>query len=104
MRPALKPHNERLARLAITDLEKAFRGEPSSYTRLELPEPATVQEVKAARKAVHSTQRQFAQTLGVSLETVKAWEAGKRTPEGVATKVLRLLKAEPKLALKLAKI
>jgi putative transcriptional regulator len=98
MKIVLGPHNERLARLAIKDLEKSLRGERSSYVRIDLPEPATIKEVKAARKAVASTQRQFAELVGVSLETVKSWEAGKRTPEGIASKVMRILIKKPKIA------
>ena len=86
----------------MDDLEKSLRGEASSYTRVELPVPASVKEIKAARRSVHSTQREFASILGVSLETVKAWEAGRRVPEGVATKVLRLLLKRPKIASELA--
>lgn len=100
----LGPHSDKLFKQAIDDLPKALRGEPSSYTRIELPDPASIVEAKAARKAVHSTQRQFARILGVSLETVKAWESGRRSPEGVATKVLRLLRRKPSLAVELAKI
>ena len=102
MKLVLRPENPRLAKLAIRDLEKSLRGEKSSYTRIILPTPATTKEVKAARKAVASTQRDFADVMGVSVETVKAWEAGKRTPEGAATKLLRLLLKRPKIALELA--
>jgi putative transcriptional regulator len=97
MKSVLKPANKRLERLVLKDLDASLRGEPSSYTRLDLPKPASITEVKAARRLVHRTQRQFAQALGVSLETVKAWESGKRVPEGVATKVIRLLKKRPSL-------
>ena len=102
MKMILGPHNEKLERLALRDLEKSLRGEKSSYTRIDLPLPATKKEVKAARKAVDSTQREFALILGVSLETIKAWEAGKRTPEGIASKVLRLLIKKPQRAVELA--
>lgn len=92
------------ARAAVLDLKNFLEGKPSSYTRVELPIPVAPQEVRAARKAVHSTQKQFAQVVGVSLETVKAWEAGKRVPEGAATKIMRLLLRKPQIALDLAKI
>ena len=102
MKNVLGTYNDRLAKLAIRDVEKSLRGEKSSYTRVVLPQPATAKEVKAARKAVASTQRGFADVMGVSLETIKAWEAGKRIPEGAATKLLRLLLKRPKIALELA--
>ena len=55
MKINLGPHDERLYKLAIRDLEKSLRGEKSSYTRVDLPVPATTKEVKAARKAVFAT-------------------------------------------------
>jgi putative transcriptional regulator len=104
MKTMLGPINKKLDRLAMRDLEKSLRGEKSSYTRIDLPMPATTKEVKAARKAVASTQRQFADLVGVSLETVKAWEAGKRSPEGVASKVMRILIRKPKMAQEFAAV
>jgi DNA-binding transcriptional regulator YiaG len=60
--------------------------------------PAKPDEVKAARKALHVTQQDFANVIGVSLPTVKAWERGARQPDGVASKLIRLLRKQTKFA------
>jgi len=92
------------AMLAIKDVDKALAGLPSSYTRVELPVPASKAEVRKARKTLHATQRNFAVTLGVSVQTVKSWESGDRTPEGPATKLIRWLTKHPRQAAQFAKV
>src|SRR5690242_19545142 len=61
------------------------------------PKPATAQEVKSVRKALHLTQVTFAQVVGESTNAVEHWEQGIRTPRGAAAKLIRLLKSHPKL-------
>jgi putative transcriptional regulator len=90
--------------LALRDIDKALAGKPSSYARIELPVPATKEEIKQARLAMHATQRDFAMTVGVSVQTVKSWESGDRSPEGPATKIIRMLRQRPAVASMLAKI
>ena len=90
--------------LALTDVDNALKGLPSSYTRVDLPVPASKQEVRKARKALHVTQRDFAITMGVSVQTVKSWESGDRSPEGPATKLIRWLVKHPSQAGQFAKI
>ena len=102
MKTKLRPHNEKLYERALRDLDKSLEGKPSSYLRVTLPTPATKTEVKEARRAIDSTQREFAEVVGVSLETVKAWEAGKRVPEGPATKIIRILRRNRKFVSALA--
>ena len=60
--------------------------------------PAKPAEVKAARKALHVTQLVFANIVGVSLPTIKAWERGARQPDGVASRLIRLIKRDAKFA------
>lgn len=60
--------------------------------------PVKPVEVKAVRKALHVTQLDFANVVGVSLPTVKAWERGARKPDGVASRLIRLLKKDVKFA------
>ena len=90
--------------LAIRDVDRALAGKPSSYSRIDLPIPATSQEVKAARRAMHATQRVFAAAVGVSVQTVKSWESGDRKPEGPATKLIRLLRQEPSFVAQLTQV
>ena len=51
--------------------------------------PASPAEVKQARTTLKQSQAKFADWLGVSVQTVQAWEAGRRIPEAVASKVIR---------------
>jgi DNA-binding transcriptional regulator YiaG len=92
MKSKLEPHNERLWQLALRDLPKFIAGKPSSYRKVTLTPTATKKEVVAARKSIHATQKRFAEVMGVSVETVKSWEAGRRLPEGPASKAIRLIK------------
>lgn len=101
----LGPHDERLSKLALEQLDDAIHGRPTTtYKKVEFPAPATSQEAKAARKAVKLSQPAFAVALGVSPSTVRSWEQGQRTPDGVASKVLKALKTTPKLLSVLAKV
>jgi putative transcriptional regulator len=57
--------------------------------------PASAAEVKQARAKLKQSQRQFSDWLGVSVQTVQAWEAGRRLPEAVASKVIRYAVSHP---------
>jgi putative transcriptional regulator len=41
------------------------------------------------RYKFHATQRQFARMLGISLQTLRNWEQGKRRPHGPSRALLR---------------
>ena len=43
------------------------------------------------------SQSIFALMLNVSVETVRAWEQGRRTPEGSALRLLQVADASPKI-------
>jgi putative transcriptional regulator len=92
------------AMLAIRDIDKALAGKPSSYSKIEMPLPATKEEVRETRRVLHATQKVFAATVGVSVQTVKSWESGDRKPEGPATKLIRFLRSKPTFMAQLAKI
>jgi len=61
------------------------------------PAPMTAEEIRALRQEVRASQAVFAGHLNVSLKLVQAWEAGRRTPEGAALRLLRLGNAKPGL-------
>lgn len=42
------------------------------------------EEIVALRKYLHQTQQQFAETLGVSIATVRTWEQEKYHPSALA--------------------
>jgi len=100
MKSRLQPHNEKLWQQTLRDLPKFLAGKPSSYRKIDLPVAATSKEIKAARKSIHATQKKFAGVVGVSVETVKAWESGRRMPEGPASKAIRLILKDAKFAQK----
>lgn len=57
------------------------------------------QFARQVRKRVGLSQAAFAQRIDVSLETIRNWEQGKRSPTGAAKALLRVLDKAPELAL-----
>lgn len=55
-------------------------------------EPA---EIKAIREQTNLSQAEFARKYQLSLDTIKGWEQGKRSPDKAATNYLRIIKADP---------
>jgi DNA-binding transcriptional regulator YiaG len=55
-------------------------------------EPVDVREI---RRQFHHTRRQFAEMIGISPETLRNWERGRRRPVGPARALLRIAKADP---------
>ena len=54
----------------------------------------TSAKIKEIRQHLSMTQRLFAEALGVSVKTVEAWESGKNTPSGCASRMLELLERD----------
>lgn len=66
--------------------------------RVELPpKPSTYTpaRVKAIRKTLDCSQSVFAQFLGVSLATVRAWEQGVNPPQAVACRLMDEVRHDP---------
>jgi len=61
------------------------------------PKPMTASEIKAVREQLNASQAVFARYLNVSTKLVQAWEAGRRSPEGPALKLLRIGGENPKV-------
>ncbi len=57
--------------------------------------PADV-DVKEIRKRLNMTQARFSDTFGFSLDAVKHWEGGRRTPESSARAFLTVIAKNPK--------
>ncbi len=51
----------------------------------------------AARQSVNLTQKEFAQLLNVSVDSVQDWEQGRRSPRGAAKTLLRVAKQHPEV-------
>ena len=83
---------------SMKQVEAIAKGEmtPANVTRYELA------DVKAIRAQLDVSQKELAQAMDVSIDTVKSWEQGRRNPTGLASKVLMLLAKEPGLYAKFA--
>jgi putative transcriptional regulator len=51
------------------------------------------------RRRLGLSQAEFAQRIGVSVETIRNWEQGKRCPTGAAQALLKVLDKAPEAAL-----
>ncbi len=51
--------------------------------------------IKTIRRKVKMSQAMFARSFHLSLDTLKGWEQGKRTPDAAASNYLRLIQADP---------
>ncbi len=56
--------------------------------------PPTI-DVKSIRKKLNMTQAAFSDNFGFSLDTVKHWEGGRRTPEVPARAYLTVIQRNP---------
>lgn len=52
-------------------------------------------DIMGIRMKFWATQRQFAALIGVSYETYRNWESGRRRPHGPARALLRAIDADP---------
>jgi len=64
---------------------------PRARDRREF-EPIDVREI---RRQFDQTRRQFADMIGISHETLRNWERGRRWPQGTARALLRIAAADP---------
>ena len=54
---------------------------------------------RRVRKRLGLTQIEFSQRIDVSLDTIRNWEQGKRSPTGAAKALLKVLDKSPEAAL-----
>lgn len=52
-------------------------------------------DVKAIRTNLRMTQKNFALIVGVSQKTVEAWESGKNSPSGSASRIMEIIAKDP---------
>src|SRR5271168_5067419 len=57
-------------------------------------------DVKAIRNRLGMTQARFSDTFGFSLDAIKHWEGGRRTPEAPARTLLTVIDKNPAAVLK----
>lgn len=66
-------------------------------TQVDTPPDYDAERVQAMRRQMALSQRLFARTLNVSLQTVRAWEQGTRQPDGASRRLLELAEEHPDL-------
>jgi putative transcriptional regulator len=75
----------------LDEVEAFLSGETAGY-RVNVPAEV---DVKGIRKRLKMTQARFSSTFGFSLDAVKHWEGGRRTPESSARAFLTVIARNP---------
>lgn len=110
----MKSNRTELGRLIERGLREAIGFERGKLTRARVsryhitardagvaPPPVyTPERIREVRAAMRMSQAVFAKALNVSGSTVRAWEQGKRSPEGPSLRLLELAEREPALFLR----
>ncbi|MFP4566932.1 MAG: helix-turn-helix domain-containing protein [Spirochaetaceae bacterium] len=88
--------SDEIREVAAKDFERAI----TRQQRLRLMSGEWMSgDVALLRKYLGLSQKEFAGRIGISINTLQNWEQGRRTPDGPAKALLRLLAKHPRLAL-----
>jgi putative transcriptional regulator len=74
------------------DEVQAFLGGEQKGFKVHVPDEV---DVKSIRKKLNMTQSRFSDTFGFSLDAIKHWEGGRRTPEAPARTLLTVIDKNP---------
>jgi len=75
----------------LNDVEAFLAGEQEGF-KAYVPQEV---DVKAIRNRLGMTQARFSNTFGFSLDAIKHWEGGRRTPEAPARTLLTVIDKNP---------
>jgi putative transcriptional regulator len=75
----------------LNDVEAFLSGEQEGF-KAHVPREV---DVKAIRNRLGMTQARFSDTFGFSLDAIKHWEGGRRTPEAPARTLLTVIARNP---------
>lgn len=75
----------------LNDVEAFLAGEQEGF-KAHVPQEV---DVKAIRIRLGMTQAKFSDTFGFSLDAIKHWEGGRRTPEAPARTLLTVIDKNP---------
>jgi putative transcriptional regulator len=75
----------------LNDVEAFLAGKQKGF-RAHVPQEV---DVKAIRNRLGMTQSRFSDTFGFSLDAIKHWEGGRRTPEAPARTLLTVIDRNP---------
>lgn len=79
----------------LDDVESYLAGKTEGF-RVHVPEEVNVKEI---RNHLHMTQVKFSNTFGFSLDAVKHWEGGRRTPDPSARAYLTIIERCPEMVI-----
>jgi putative transcriptional regulator len=80
----------------LNDVEAFLAGEQEGF-KAHVPHDV---DVKAIRNRLGMTQARFSDTFGFSLDAIKHWEGGRRTPEAPARTLLTVIARNPAAVLR----
>jgi putative transcriptional regulator len=93
--------SQRIGRINTTRVDSTTDAEIA--TQLAQDEAMATQDAakfaRRVRKRLGFSQSEFASRIDVSLETIRNWEQGKRSPTGAAKALLKVLDKAPEAAL-----
>ncbi len=75
----------------LASVRQMKAGKAARITTVNIP------SIVAARNALGLSQSKFAELLGVSKRTLQEWEQGRRTPNGAAKTLLRVVERHPEV-------
>lgn len=94
-----------LLKKGLTEAQKHAKGKKKlRANRIKIakaPASFSKKEIKKIREKLNCSQAIFASVLNVDVKTIQAWEAGARTPSGLALRMLQICKDSPDLMLNL---
>ena len=76
---------------SVREAGQILRGEAAPARSFVLDSPT----VKAIRSKYRLSQREFAALLGISVQTLRNWEQGRRAPDGPARVLLQVAAKHP---------
>ena len=87
----------RLDAMTEEDIHAAALADPDNppLTEEQLAQFEGVPNVKAIREKLHLSQKQFADTFGLSLSVVRDWEQGRFVPDRAARTLLKVIARNP---------
>jgi putative transcriptional regulator len=97
--PTLTPEQRaRLEAMTDADVEAAALADPDAQplTDEQLAQFERVPNIKAIREKLHLSQKQFADTFGLSLSVVRDWEQGRFLLDRAARTLLKVITYNPK--------
>lgn len=86
----------------LRELQAWKRGE-IELEIVEYPDPMPAEEIKAIRKKVAKSPKEFERRFGIPASTLNNWEQGRRKPDPASRLLLRVIAAAPETVEKIAK-